>query len=58
MSDQPIPTGLQTVCSIVSRGVLFMLRYGGSPYILGEDKPEALLDVLKYGKIIDCTSSI
>ena len=50
ISDEPIPTGHQSVCSIVRRGILFILRYGGSPYKWGERKPEALLDILKYGK--------
>ncbi|XP_065841745.1 uncharacterized protein [Oscarella lobularis] len=48
ISDEPIPTGRQAVCSIVRRGLLFILRYGGSPYKESEGTPEALLDIFKY----------
>ncbi|XP_065845649.1 uncharacterized protein [Oscarella lobularis] len=48
ISDEPIPTGRQSVCSIVRRGLLFILRYGGSPYNYAERKPGAFLDILKY----------
>ena len=50
ISDEPIPTARQSVCSVVRRGLLFILRYGGSPYKYAESKPGALLDILKYGK--------
>ncbi|XP_065831023.1 uncharacterized protein [Oscarella lobularis] len=48
ISDEPVPTGRQSVCSIIKRGLLFILRYGGSPSEMGESRPVALLDVLKY----------
>ena len=47
--DEPIPTAQQSVCSTVTRGVLFLVRFGGSPYEIAENLPEALLDILKLG---------
>ena len=54
ISDEPIPTSQQSVCSFVARsGLLFAARFGGSPYKAGEEEPEALLDIFKYGKFFD-----
>ncbi|XP_065846025.1 uncharacterized protein [Oscarella lobularis] len=48
ISDEPIPTGKQSVCSILKEGLLFILRYGGTPHKSAKSTPEALLDILKY----------